>query len=224
MIPIPAFIKRQLHSLVGDKRYATIQYFVYKNLVKDMGYTKSYYQPLETVNGHSYNLFAQTLMDEFHPETVVDVGCGSGGIALAFLTAGCKETRAFDYSHEAVELARSKGLPHVQVLDLTKSTAIPAKGDLCLCLEVAEHLPERYAGHLCKLLSRVAPLLVFTAAPPGQGGYFHVNERPQSYWITLMSSVSMKFDADAVARVRNHFKGQMIRDYEQNLMIFKRTT
>ncbi len=99
---------------------------------------------------------------------------------------------------------------------------IPAKGDVCICLEVAEHIPEAYAQHLCKLLSEVAPIIILTAAPPGQGGHLHVNEKPQSYWIEMMNSFSLYYDAESVTRIRGKFDKRMLSDYDENLMIFQR--
>lgn len=121
-------------------------------------------------------------------------------------------------------MARGNGLISVQQLDLTRAQAVPAQGDLCLCLEVAEHIPRRHVRHLCQLLSTVAPILVFTAAIPGQGGYFHVNEQSQSYWIDLMKAVGMEHDVQAVRRIRDAFEGKMIPDYDRNLMIFRKAS
>lgn len=215
-------VKQLLRKSVGYSLYNDLKYLFYKNLTDDMGYSKDYYKVLEDSYNYCYFLLAETLMIEFHPKSLVDVGCGSGGISLAFMKAGCKEISAFDYSKAAVELSRSKGIVSAQEIDLTKAEIIPAKGDLCICLEVAEHLPESYAKNLCRLLSEVAPILVFTAAPPDQGGHLHLNEKPQSYWIDLMKSFVMEYDVEAVDRIRKAFNGRMISDYDTNLMVFKK--
>jgi SAM-dependent methyltransferase len=227
--------KTLLKKIVGQKFYENLRqrykqyqnqllYFIYSNSrhQKNYGYNQVYYQQIETANQHYYSLFAQTIIQEFHPSSLVDVGCGAGGISLAFMNAGCSNISAFDYSSDAVEIAKSKGLPSVQQIDLTKAELIPAKGDICICLEVAEHIPEAYAKHLCKLLSEVAPIVILTAAPPGQGGHLHVNEKPQSYWIEMMNSFSLDYDAESVARIRRTFDKRMLSDYDENLMIFQK--
>jgi hypothetical protein len=54
--------------------------------------------------------------------------------------------------------------------------------DLALCLEVAEHLPADAAPLLVQSLTALAPVVVFSAAIPGQGGDGHINERWPSFW------------------------------------------
>ena len=66
--------------------------------------------------------------------------------------------------------------------DISKQFDLGEKFDLVQCLEVAEHVPEAHAETLVDNLVRHGDLILFSAAIPGQGGEFHVNERPYSYW------------------------------------------
>ena len=50
-------------------------------------------------------------------------------------------------------------------------------------LEVAEHIPIESADVFIENLVRHSDgMILFSAAPPGQGGEFHVNEQPYDYW------------------------------------------
>lgn len=204
-----------------SKVYKKLEYLFWMKFSRNGGYSNAYYRGIEDVNNVYYNIFSQALCKEFHPASLVDIGCGAGGVSLAFINAGCNKIQAFDYSSDAVSLTRSKGIP-AQRLDITKVSSIPARGDLCICLEVAEHIPEVYASHLCQLLSEVAPVVALTAAPPGQGGHLHVNEQPREYWIELMKSFSMTYSAEIVGRLRKSFGEGMLSDYSDNLLIFTR--
>jgi len=217
-----AVVEPVFRLLFGERLWLRLYWSVYTRIKEDAGYKRAYYLAIEETNQHCYILFAKTLVSTFHPSSIVDVGCGAGGVALAFKEAGCETVHAFDYSQQAIALAKERGLASVRQLDLTSADRIPATGDLCICLEVAEHLPAMYAGRLCRLLAGTAPVVAMTAAPPGQGGHLHVNEQPQEYWIHLMESFSMRYDRRAVEEIRRRFGGQMIRDYDQNLMIFRR--
>jgi hypothetical protein len=53
---------------------------------------------------------------------------------------------------------------------------------MAISLEVAEHLPESCADQFVDALVRAAPIVVFSAAIPHQGGINHINEQLQSYW------------------------------------------
>src|SRR5262245_34666245 len=157
---------RILRSFVGPECYEKIRYRAYNILYRDQGYNWDYYSGIDSANQHCFELLARSLIEEFSPSSVVDVGCGSGGLSAALMKAGCREIHAFDFSRDAVEFTRSKGVRSVRRLDVTKAETIPANGDLVVCLEVAEHVPEQKADHLCRLLAAVAPTIVFTAAPP----------------------------------------------------------
>ena len=211
-----------LQRMLGEHKFENLRYHYYKRFVPNLGYSKEYYEGIRSANHSYYELFAQVLMEEFKPSTLVDCGCGHGDISKEFLSHGCKEAFLFDGSPDAVEIARSAGMKNVEQLDFANAETIPAKGDLAICLEVAEHIPTAYAGNLCRLLSNVAPTLAFTAAPPGQGGHLHVNNQPQSYWINLFLKNGMVYDPQAVARIRKAFGGRMLSDYDENLMVFRK--
>jgi hypothetical protein len=52
-------------------------------------------------------------------------------------------------------------------------------------LEVAEHLSPASAPLFVETLVQHASVVMFSAAPPGQGGEYHVNEQPLEYWRAL---------------------------------------
>lgn len=60
--------------------------------------------------------------------------------------------------------------------------------DLCISLEVAEHLQEERAESFIDLLCQASDTILFGAAIKHQGGANHVNEQWQSYWIKLFKS------------------------------------
>ena len=57
--------------------------------------------------------------------------------------------------------------------------------DLAQSLEVAEHLPQARAATFVSDLVAHAPVVLFSAASPGQGGENHINEQPAEYWRKL---------------------------------------
>jgi hypothetical protein len=63
--------------------------------------------------------------------------------------------------------------------------------DLAVCMEVAEHISEKYASDLVKIISRSSSKYIWwTAAQPGQGGTGHINLKPLHYWSNLFEEVS----------------------------------
>lgn len=222
---LPGFKSLILHPLrrvIGADAYEALRYMGYGILSRDRGYSSKYYQSIEASNSRVYDLLATALVEVFRPDSVADVGCGSGGISLALRNHGVPHIFPFDYSSASVQMARQRGLTNTMRLDLTTAAEVPAVANLCICLEVAEHIPRRHERHVASLLSRVAPALVFTAAPPGQGGHLHVNLRSKEYWCDLMREQGMAHDTRARDRMLEIFDGKMIGDYSANLMVFRR--
>jgi SAM-dependent methyltransferase len=118
-------------------------------------------------------------------ESVVDVGCGYGawlsvaGDLGARALVGVEGPWAVDW--------RDRGMfdPRLEIVfqDLEHSIELERRFDLAVCLETAEHLsPERGPGLIDELCC-LAPVILFSAALPGQGGYNHFNEQPLSAWV-----------------------------------------
>jgi SAM-dependent methyltransferase len=170
---VKALVKPVLQIAFGERLWSRLYWSLCTRLKEDAGYRRAYYMAIEDSNQHCYPLFAQALVAQFRPSTIIDVGCGAGGISLAFMQAGCETVHGFDYSRQAMALAKERGLRSVRHIDLTTAEEIPATGDLCVCLEVAEHLPGSYAARLCRLLAGTAPIVVMTARHlRGKGGIY----------------------------------------------------
>jgi hypothetical protein len=75
--------------------------------------------------------------------------------------------------------------------DLTKPLGIEGSWDLSISLEVAEHLPPDLAESFVADLAALAPLSLFSAAIPLQGGVHHVNEQWPGYWVDLFARHEM---------------------------------
>lgn len=119
-------------------------------------------------------------------DRVADIGCGTG----TFLAAALDRGASFAFGVEGAWVDRSM-LDDQRIVfenqDLGRSLSGPTV-DLCLCLEVAEHLPPERAAGLVGEIAALAPAVLFGAAIPGQGGVGHLNEQWQSYWAELFES------------------------------------
>lgn len=89
-------------------------------------------------------------------------------------------------------------------------------------MEVAEHLPEAVAGKYVRLLCKLAPVVICSAAHPGQGGVDHVNLKPKQYWIDLFAGEGYRLDRDATdALAKEWAQENVILYYHENLMVFR---
>jgi len=114
------------------------------------------------------------------PTSVVDVGCGTGVFLDEFEKRGVNTILGLDgpAAKEVFKPDRSSFL----TVDLASPVRLNRRFDLALCLEVAEHLPADSADCLVETLTDLAPVVLFSAAHPSQGGQGHVNEQWPAYW------------------------------------------
>lgn len=147
---------------------------------KRLLYNRRYWATGDPLKRPLYHPLADALYDELRPAGVVDVGCGTG-IMLARLEERGVEIRGVEGSRAAI--AASPVGDRIEHWDLIRGVPELGRYDLCLCIEVAEHLPAASAPALVEGLTRLSDVIVFTAATPGQGGMAHLNEQPHEYWI-----------------------------------------
>lgn len=144
-------------------------------------YTTSFYDLIRPGCVASAAVVAPIVYDMVRPDRVIDVGCGEGHWAKAFESAGAAHVHGVDG-----EYVRTRVVDRFTPVDLASDFALDTDPfDLAVCLEVAEHLPaqvaDRFVGNLCTL----APVVLFSAAAPAQGGVGHVNEAWPAYWANL---------------------------------------
>lgn len=190
----------------------------------DWLYDEDYYR--STVEGpaaRSAARIASSIIEEFGPGSVIDVGCGTGALLETLRMHGC-EVSGLEYSEAALRYCRARRLD-VAKFNLETDAAIADRVfDVAVSLEVAEHLPEIAAERYVELLARLSRVVVFTAATPGQGGAGHVNEQPPSYWIRKFERHRLEHDEGLSRRWRERWQaaGDVEVWYCRNLMLFRR--
>ena len=121
------------------------------------------------------------VVNSLNPKSVVDVGCGAGAWCSQWMSSGVESVLGIDGDYvdeDRLLIPGDSFLSH----DLSEEFSLDRQLDLAVSLEVAEHIPEEKAGTFIRNLTRLSDMVLFSAAVPGQGGEFHVNEQPLEYW------------------------------------------
>ncbi len=190
----------------------------------DAIYDEHYYQSdIESAAALGARSMSNSIIAEFNPKRVIDVGCGTGALLEALRDRGC-EILGLENSDAALAWCRTRRLS-VAKFDLEKDGSEQLGAfDMAISVEVAEHLPERIADRFVDFLTELSGTIVFTAAQPGQGGTDHVNEQPPAYWIAKFEQRGFKHDVDVSERWRESWRaaGDVVPFYYQNLIVFRR--
>jgi SAM-dependent methyltransferase len=164
---------------------------------------------------------ADLLLQLFRPGSVVDVGCGTGIWLAALRERGISDVLGVDgpwVPRERLAIPEVLFREH----DLTMPLQLGRGFDLALCLETAEHLPPECASSLVGSLTRLAPVIVFSAAVPGQGGNGHVNEQWPGYWADLFAAQGFRCVTGLRERLWHRESVEVW--YRQNMLCFAAPT
>jgi SAM-dependent methyltransferase len=153
------------------------------------------------------------------PRSVVDVGCGVGTWLSVCRAKEVSAVFGVDGSYVDASLLQ---IPQdcFKAADLAKPINIGRSFDLAISLEVAEHLPSSMAETFVRTLIALAPVILFSAAVPRQGGFRHVNEQWPSYWVSRFAAEHYLV-VDAI-RPRIWNDDKILYWYRQNSLIFVR--
>ncbi|WP_439697075.1 class I SAM-dependent methyltransferase [Mucilaginibacter sp. AW1-7] len=151
------------------------------------------------------------------PHSVADIGCGTGSWLKVARDLGAKKIRGIDGIHVDRDMLCIPEDAFVQH-NLTFPIQADMKYDLAICLEVAEHLPEKNADQIVSVLTDFSDIILFSAGIPGQGGQFHINEQWPAYWQAKFKD----HDFLAVDNLRPVFWNNPRVDwwYRQNMLLY----
>jgi len=155
---------------------------------------RKYDQRFSKYTTHQNYLSARIVVDELHAalgdiRSVIDIGCGEGVWLYAWKKKGVADVTGVD-QFQWSEMESLIEEHEYKCVDFESSLRNLSESkehnyDICQCLEVAEHLSQEVSESLVSFLTSLSDIIVFSSAPPGQGGENHVNEKPYWWWKRL---------------------------------------
>lgn len=180
-------------------------------------YSDTFYKDMEDSNLASARVVAPIALGLVGASSVVDVGCGRGLWLKAFMELGVTDVFGVDgewVKPDDLVIPKEK----FESRDFGSLFTVGKTADLAISLEVAEHIKESAADSFVTALVETAPVIMFSAAIPFQGGTHHVNEQWPEYWAAKFKTHGFV----PVDAIRRHVWGR--RDvsffYAQNILMF----
>ena len=150
-------------------------------------YTKDFFTDTRAGSIRSAEEIVPLILELVPARSVVDVGCGEGAWLAAFSKNGVLDVLGIDGDYvdrSTLQIPADRFRP----ADLSRPLEVGRRFDLAVSMEVAEHLPSECAASFVQSLICLAPVILFSAAIPLQGGNQHVNEEWQGNWAELFRS------------------------------------
>lgn len=173
-----------------------------------------FYDAIRTPVQASVAALVPLVYERLKPRTVIDVGCGEGWWALGFAELG-SEVIGIDGPYVDDPALGDRFIP--ADLEMPLPAHLAGRFDLAVSLEVAEHLTPARAASFVADLCALAPVVLFSAAIPGQGGNGHINCQWASWWAEHFAVNG--FDLDGSIRHEIWNDDRIEPWYRQNLHI-----
>lgn len=181
-------------------------------------YDKAFYDAMSDMNYSSADSIVPIALQMVGQiSSVIDVGCGRGLWLKAFQEHGVEDVFGVDGTWVKQD---DLVIPHdrFESRDFENTFTVGRTADLAISVEVAEHISPARADAFVKALVDTAPVILFSAAIPGQGGTDHRNEQWPAYWIEKFKQHGY-VSIDAIRRkVWNDKRVAFF--YAQNALIF----
>ena len=149
------------------------------------------------------------------PKSVVDFGCGRGSWLSVFEEHGVQDILGLDGDYVNNYLPCLEG-DKFKTVDLSQPISLSQKYDLCVTLEVVEHIPSEYEDVFFDSICASSDNILFSGAVPGQGGVNHVNERWHTHWAQKLSARGYYVTGDLRYQIWNN--PNIENWYKQNLL------
>ena len=180
-------------------------------------YTGDFYKLHRDSSRQSAKQIVPMVLELVHPNSVIDVGCGMGAWLSVFKECGVDDIYGIDGDYvdrHMLEIPEQRFFAS----DLSKTIRLDRQFDLVVSLEVAEHLPNDCAETFVDSLTKLGPVILFSAAIPHQGGTHHVNEQWPEYWAEHFQAKGyVVIDCLRKKIWRNH---EVDYYYAQNILLF----
>ena len=139
------------------------------------------------------------LVEKFDIKSVLDVGCGPGGMVELILSKGL-EVLGVDGDDKVERSDKIKDYIHIH--DYATGPYIPSKiYDLAWSVEFVEHVDKPFMPNFLETFKN-CKYVAMTHALPGQPGHHHVNCMPAEYWFGAMEAFGFILLVDETNKMR----------------------
>lgn len=140
-----------------------------------------------------FRKLAQKLIDELHPETILDIGCDIGLLVEALRELGI-QAWGIDQSAETIRQAKPDLLPYLSAAPL--SGPLPRNFDLIVCLEIVAYFQPIETEKIIENVCRHTDDVLFSSTPFFHPDVINASVQPPAYWAGIFAKHGFYHDLD----------------------------
>jgi len=167
---------------------------------------------------------AHDIIKRYEITSMIDFGCGIGSFLEGALDCGLTHIAGIEINLEvAKDYMPYRIVPYIFAKDVTDPINM-GKFDCSWSFETAEHIKPEGTIQFIKNIASAKRFIILTAAPPGQPGRYHINCRPQKFWINNIINegfIYLEKDVEKTLKIWNSWRTKIPDYIKNNLMIFK---
>lgn len=182
-----------------------------------INYSKTFFKTLEQGSYASALVVLKALFGFYVPKSIIDIGCGTGSWLKAARDLGVCDVFGVDGEYVSKDMLLIEEESFARA-DLEQEFVPRRRYECAISMEVAEHLSPKVAPNFVKSLVNCAPVIVFSAAIPYQGGTHHLNEQWPSYWAKLFNDLD--YVPIDILRPRIISNPEVEFYYKQNVVVY----
>lgn len=137
------------------------------------------------------------LLNEFPIKSMIDVGCGPGGVVNLAIDRGIDACGVDGDPH----IKNIYDKPHFKLHDYTEGGYDSGIKDLAWAFEFLEHVYEKYIPNIFTTFLQ-CKIVFCTHAFPKQRGTHHVNCQTDEYWVNIFEKYNFTFDSSRTKKLR----------------------
>lgn len=181
-------------------------------------YGKGFFDRIEKGSVGSAEIILPIVFETLKPRALLDVGCGNGSWLSVAKRLGVNQIKGCDgpwVTPDQLLIEPGDFMP----IDFERPGSGPSGSfDLAMSLEVLEHISDAAGKRVIAYMAERAPVVLFSAAVPGQGGRNHINEQWQSYWAAEFRKHG--FEPWDIIRSRIWKNAEIKPWYRQNIILY----
>ena len=144
-------------------------------------------------------IFAEAIVNTYNPKSAIDCGCGIGQVVDALLRRGIDvvgiEGSPACYNH--LVCPKDK----VMIYDLRDDIMLDRQYDLCISVEVSEHIESEYVDNYVNNLTQLSDRL-FTTICTEAAGWGHYTLMPREWWDEKFAERGYVVDTDSEQKAK----------------------